>query len=138
MYFDWKEIYSVNVEEIDKQHKKLFEIGGRIYDLVQSDDEYDHYDEILVILEELKDYTIFHFDYEEKLMKQYGFEEAEIHSFEHIFFMKKLKKLESLDIDTKQKKVMMELITFIADWISGHILKSDMKYSEFFNGKGLL
>jgi len=136
--FDWKEIYSVNVDEIDKQHKKLFEIGGRIYDLVQSNDEYDHYDEILTILEELKDYTIFHFDYEEKLMRQYEFEEAETHSFEHIFFVKKLQKLQIEDIDTKQKKVTMELITFIADWIAGHILKTDMGYKDFFNSKGLL
>jgi hemerythrin len=138
MYFDWKEEYSVNVSEIDEQHKKLFEIGGRIYDLVQADDEFDHYDEILTILEELKNYTIFHFDFEENLMKQYGYEEVDTHKFEHVFLIKKLQKLNNEDIDTKQKKVKIELITFIADWIAGHILKTDMKYKEFFNSKGLM
>ena len=33
MYFEWKDEYSVNVAEIDKQHRRLFEIGARLYDL---------------------------------------------------------------------------------------------------------
>lgn len=138
MYFGWKDAYSVNVGEIDKQHKKLFEIGGKISDLVLANDEFDHFDEIMAILEELKEYTIYHFDYEEKLMEKYGFEESDSHKFEHLFLVKKLQKLQDKDFDLNQKDAVVNLITFISDWIAGHILKTDMKYKECFNSNGLV
>jgi hemerythrin len=137
MYFEWKEAYSVNVLEIDKQHKKLFEIGGKISDLVLSKDDYDHYDEIMVILQELKDYTLYHFDYEEKLLEQSGFKDLDTHKIEHVFLIKKLQRLQNKDIDIDQKEATINLISFISDWIAGHILKTDLKYKEFFQEKGI-
>lgn len=137
MYFEWKDTYSVNVAEIDKQHSKLFEIGGEIADLVLAKDGYDHYDDIVDILQKLKEYTLYHFGYEDKLMEQYGYQEAESHKVEHMYLISKLEKLQEKDIDTKQKEAVIELITFISDWIAGHILKTDMRYKEFFNEQGI-
>ncbi len=137
MHFGWKDTFSVNVGEIDKQHRKLFEIGGKISDLVMADDEFDHFDEIMTILEEMKEYTIYHFNYEEKLMEKYGFQESDAHKFEHLFLIKKLQKLQASDFDMNQKEGVVNLVTFISDWIAGHILKTDMKYKEFFNRNGL-
>jgi len=132
--FEWKDTYCVNVPAIDKQHKELFRIGGLIADLVFADDEYDHFDEIMVILKELKDYTLYHFQYEEKLMEKYGYEETDFHKIEHLFLTKKIEKFEELDLDEKQNEAVIGLVNFISDWISGHILKTDMKYKDFFNG----
>lgn len=137
MYFEWKDAYSVNVAEIDSQHKKMFEIGSRISDLVLAKDEYDHYDEIMDILTELTEYTIYHFNYEEKLMERYGYKELDSHRFEHVFLTKKIKKLQEKDIDTNQKKATIDLIAFVSDWISGHILMTDMKYRDHFNAMGI-
>lgn len=133
MLFKWKDTFSVNVSDIDRQHKKLFEIGSRVYDIVSLDDNYDHYDEIMEILNELVDYTVYHFGFEEKLMEKYGYEDYEQHKMQHYFFIKKVEKMVKKDIDERQQEVMRDLIAFIADWISSHILKSDMKYKEFFN-----
>lgn len=138
MYFKWKDNYNVDVKEIDKQHNKLFEIGTRISELVLANDDFDHYDEIMAILQELKEYTIYHFGYEEKLMKQYGYKDLDTHKIEHLFVIKKLQKLGSKDIDEEQKEAVMELIGFISDWISGHILKTDMQYKELFKSQGLV
>ncbi|MDD4834840.1 MAG: bacteriohemerythrin [Lutispora sp.] len=135
--FRWKDAYSVNIAEINKQHKELFRIGGQIADLVNANDDQDHFDEIMVILQKLEEYTIYHFEYEEKLMEQYGYVETDSHKIEHLFLIKKLKKFENKDIDTEQKVAVVELVTFISDWIAGHILKTDMKYKEFFNSRGL-
>lgn len=135
--FRWKDAYSVNIAEINKQHKELFRIGGKIADLVNANDDQDHFDEIMVILQRLEEYTIYHFEYEEKLMEQYGYVETDSHKIEHLFLIKKLKKFENKDIDTEQKEAVVELVTFISDWIAGHILKTDMKYKEFFNSRGL-
>jgi hemerythrin-like metal-binding domain len=138
MYFEWKDSYKVNVTEIDKQHKRLFEIGEKISELVMLKNEYDHYDEIMEILEELKDYTLYHFDFEEKLMEQYGFADLETHKIEHIFMVKKLQRLQRKDIDANQSQATIDLVAFVSDWITSHILKTDMKYRVFFNDKGVV
>lgn len=138
MYFEWKDTYCVNVAGVDKQHKKMFKIGGAISDLVLARDQYDHYDEIMDILQELKDYTLYHFDYEEKLMEKYGYKELESHKIEHIFMIKKLQRIQNKDIDTNQKEATVDLIAFVSDWIAGHILKTDMRYKEYFNEEGII
>lgn len=137
MSFKWKDSYSINIAEIDEQHKKLFEIGDRVYDIVLLDDDYDHYDEIVEIIEELRDYTIYHFEYEEKMLQKHGYNELEFQHFQHSFFVKRLEKIVSKDIDEDQKETTKEIIEFLADWITNHILQSDMKYSHFLNAKGI-
>lgn len=137
MIFKWKDSYSVNIAEIDKQHKKLFEIGARIYDVANLNDDYDHYDEIMEIMGELKDYTVYHFGYEEKLMAEHGYSDLDTHQVQHKFFIKRLEKILKKDIDDQQQETVGELLNFIADWIAGHILQTDMKYKDFLNAKGI-
>lgn len=133
----WRENFSCNIEEIDNQHKKLFEIGTRLYTLATLNDEYDHFDEIMEILDELRDYTIYHFQFEEKLMSTYTYASYDIHKIEHDFFVKKLQRLEKKDFEGQQQQSVIDIITFVADWVSGHILKTDMLYKDFFNSKGV-
>lgn len=33
---EWKEEYSIGVETIDQQHRQLFKIGNKIYDLLEN------------------------------------------------------------------------------------------------------
>ncbi len=135
--FMWKEGYTSGISEIDRQHKKLFEIGSRIYDIASLDDGLDHYDEIKAIMNELVDYTEYHFNYEEELMQKYGYGGYDEQKIEHTFFVKKLKKLCEIDIDENQRNSIMSLISFTADWIASHILKSDAKYWPFFAERGV-
>lgn len=137
MYFKWKNEYQVNIAEIDKQHKHLFEIGTRIYDLANVKDSYDHFDEIMAVLQELKDYSNYHFSHEEKLMEQHGYENFEKHQFEHYFVIKKLQKFVNDEIDRNQKDTVLNLVSFVSDWITNHILQEDMKYKDFLNNKGV-
>lgn len=137
MIFKWKPAYSCNIAEIDKQHKNLFEIGSRIYDAAAVNDGYDHYDEIMSIIEELKNYTIKHFAYEEKLMEENNCPILDIQRIEHKFFIKKLQRLETKDTENQQNESLMEMVAFVADWVSSHILKTDMEYKDFLNSKGV-
>lgn len=134
--FKWRDAYSVNVRTIDEQHKMLFKIGRELGDLVSI--EGDHFDEIMAILNRLKDYTVFHFNEEEELMEKYGYPGIEKHRLEHKYFVSKINELDKEDeVDEEQKKISMEIITFIANWIENHILKTDQRYSKFFNDKGI-
>jgi hemerythrin len=135
MVFEWKENFSVNNKDIDEQHKKLFEIGQRLYDLISSSGDYDRFDEIMAILDELSEYVKYHFEFEEKLMEKCQYSNLATHKMEHYFFMKKINKEKERDIDSSQKETLLRLVKFVADWIMQHILKEDMAYKEHFKLK---
>lgn len=133
----WKDEYGVGIQEIDKQHKKLFDIGERIYYAASVNDGYDHYDEIKGFLDELADYTNFHFNYEEELLAGYDYPELEGQKIQHVFFVKKLKKFIAKDLEKGQYEIILEIIGFVSDWIGGHILKSDFAYKDYLIDKGV-
>ena len=135
--FKWKEDFSVNIESVDEQHQELFKIGNSLYDIVSIKDGIDRYDEILNELYKMRDYAIYHFDYEEKLMKENGYPKFNEHKRQHDAFIAKVKSIDDEEIDKRQKKMGMDLIIFIANWIENHILKTDMEYKEFLNNKGI-
>jgi hemerythrin len=128
--FKWQENYSCGIQEIDRQHQRLFEIGKQIYDTASLNDECDHYDELTQTLNELVEYTKYHFGYEEALMEKYNYPDYATHKFEHDFFIKKVLKIAGKDFEEDQNQTMMEIVRFVADWVAGHILDTDMKYRE--------
>jgi hemerythrin len=130
--FKWKEEYNLNIEEIDKQHKKLMEIGRKAYDIAIIDDGYDRYDEIMTIIDELLEYTKYHFEYEENMLKKYNYEHIHDQKEEHGFYVYKINEVASReDIDDNQRKVILEIIDFLSEWISQHINVADRKYALF-------
>lgn len=126
--FKWNEDYKTGVELIDEQHKKLFEIGNRAYELLKNRLYTDKYDKILEIIEELKDYTIFHFQTEENYLLENKCKTFFSHKVQHDDFIKKLDCTNSSNIDESQEEYIMELLQFIYKWIDGHILGND-KYT---------
>ena len=69
----WKEAYEVGIDIVDSQHKELFVIAGKAFDLLKNEFVTDKYDAMVEILEELKDYAAFHFEIEEKYLEETGF-----------------------------------------------------------------
>lgn len=138
MSFQWKDRYNLGIAEIDQQHKKLFDIGRRVYDLAALDDSYDHYDEIMGLIDELLEYTEYHFDYEEKLMEKYNYEGYAQQLEEHKFYTDKIKGISARDVDSDQQKATVEIVDFLSEWISSHIVFSDRKYASYFKEKGIV
>ncbi len=137
MSFQWKERYAIGIETIDSQHKRLFEIGAKAYELGLLNDGYDHYDEIVVLLRELKDYTDYHFSYEEQLMQELGYSDIEAHKQQHGICIERITALCEKDIDQDQQAAILEVMDFLSEWISSHIMLTDKKYTAFFKEKGV-
>jgi hemerythrin len=137
MAFFWKDEYSTNIAIIDEQHKRLLDLGSKLYYQISLKDGVDHYDEIMKVLSDLKNYTIYHFKCEEELLEKYGYEDITRHKIQHAGFINKILQIEKEDIDMKQEKISMEIIVFIADWITNHILKTDHQYKDFLHEKGI-
>lgn len=138
--FEWKEEYSTDVKSIDEQHQKLLEIGGRLYELVKDMKAYeegDFYDDIAAVLDELAEYTVYHFEHEEKLMEENNYPDLDKHRVVHTKFVNKVNELRDKDIDADQKEFLLETVEFVADWVSNHILKVDQDYKILFKLKGV-
>lgn len=67
--FAFTERYKTGIELIDDEHSRLFEIIREANELINAELLHDKYDEIVRLLEELKNYTEFHFSDEERLME---------------------------------------------------------------------
>lgn len=132
----WNDKYSVGVESIDSQHKRLFEIGNELIDAMKAD-KFDKYDDIMYILGELRDYTIYHFDFEEKLLKSNNVEFTDSHAHQHTFFIDKLMETTTLDIDSQQDQVLNGIFEFLTDWIVNHIMSTDKTYQVALNSAGV-
>lgn len=129
--FKWSENYATGIERIDEQHKKLVEIGAKLEDMLYTGDSIDYYDYILETIDELRDYTEYHFNYEENRMRECGYPDLEEHRMEHLYFVKKIGNLAMRDIDSQQISVISETLEFLAKWLFSHILDSDMKYVDY-------
>lgn len=138
--FFWKDSYSVNISDIDNQHKELFKIACKLSNYIKEYDVItDQYDDVKQIFNELTNYTIYHFQFEEDLMVNNGYEDIAIHKAQHDNFINKIKSLEfNEDIYINQKRSMLEALSFLLDWVSNHILITDMKYKVFLNEKGII
>lgn len=127
MMIKWKEDYVTGVDQIDEQHQKLFEIANRAYELLKNDFCIDKYDKIVEILDELKSYTVYHFQSEEGYMMSIGYKKLLSHKVQHDDFIKKINNIDFNNIDENQDKYLMEILEFVVSWIDGHIRGTDKK-----------
>ena len=121
----WKDEYKIGLELVDDQHKRLFEIAGEIYELVKLNEEVDKFDEIVEVIQELKDYTVFHFTAEEAYMLEVGYPRFFSHKVLHQEFIAKVNSVNITALDEDQTKYLLEMLTFVLDWLQNHILRVD-------------
>ncbi|GAA0737684.1 hemerythrin family protein [Clostridium oceanicum] len=123
----WKEEYSVGIDSIDLQHKKLFKIGNDAYKLLKNDFCIDKYDEIVDIIEELRRYTKYHFNLEEEYMLKNKCKRYFNQKKEHDAFIEKIYSADLKKIDTNQDEYINNLLKFVFEWIINHMLKEDKR-----------
>jgi hemerythrin len=124
----WKDEYSLGVDIIDEQHRKLFEIAGRAYDVLKDQFSIDKYDDIIAIIDELKDYAVYHFETEEEYMQSIGYRKFLSHKVMHDDFIQNINKIDLRQVDENPEKHLLEVLDFIIKWIDGHILGQDKNY----------
>ena len=129
---DWKDEYSVGIESIDQQHKKLISL----INMLQTTVDYSTGEEFeRECLAAVVDYTKTHFVYEEGLMSKYGYPDFEAHKAQH---QKMIDKVDDLvaEYEERPANVMKEALDFLKQWLIRHINGTDKQYSEFLLSKG--
>jgi hemerythrin-like metal-binding protein len=129
---EWSRKYTIGIEKIDEQHRQLFEMINELHDSMESKDIHTP----KKILIELMEYTLNHFQTEEKYFKIFQYSDAEPHITQHVEFEAKVK--EFLNRYQKDGTFNVSVISdFIKRWIIDHVLISDRKYVKCFTDNGL-
>lgn len=129
----WKEEYEIGIQMIDEQHKRLFEIGNTVYELLENYILDDKYDKIVKIISELKEYTKYHFNTEEQLMIKIKYPKYFRQKVAHDDFIAKIEEIDLQDVDENQEKYIREILLFVFDWILEHIVKQDKDITAHMN-----
>lgn len=125
--FAFTDKYKTGITLVDDEHRRLFEIIKETNDVLEAELLHDKYDKIIYILEELKEYTVMHFTDEERYMESIGFEGIEMQYIAHRAFVERLDEINLEDVDDNQKEYLEDLISFLLEWLTNHILKMDKK-----------
>lgn len=123
--YEFKEEYKTGIDFIDDQHKTLFEIADKTYNLLKNDFAIDKFDKIVSLIEELKNYTAFHFKAEEEYMESINYKRMFTQRIEHEAFIKKLHDVDLTKIDINQDESIVLILQYLNDWLTEHILEND-------------
>lgn len=121
--------YSVGIEQVDDEHRKLFDLADGIYDIL-SMDVFMPMDQIKSAVIELVDCTKLHFANEEQLMKSNGYSGLAMHQEQHASLIDRIN-------DFTKRVVRGEQVTpidayeFLCEWLVGHIQTFDRDFGEF-------
>jgi hemerythrin-like metal-binding protein len=88
------------------------------------------------VLGELGQYTKVHFGDEETLLRLHGYSRLAEHLKLHESFRSKVADLEA-QIKAGAVALSIATLDFLRDWLSKHILGTDMQYKDFLAAKGV-
>ncbi len=131
-FFTWNESYSLKIDTIDEQHKKLFEIISDFYYKLREDDKQAY----VALFTSLIDYTKYHFKTEEALFAKYDYPGTEDHLEEHRKFHDKVAYVKD-KYEHGGIVIPTEITSYLRDWLMAHINGSDKKYAKYFSEQGI-
>ncbi len=129
---EWKDEYSVHIEEIDEQHKKLFEIGALAEELILLPRTTDKFDDIIDIINQLEEYMIFHLNAEQQILERIKYNKYLSHVVMHNDFVEKMKSLDIHKIDEHQDRYLYDILKFIMEWLAEHVIVEDKLWAAYY------
>lgn len=130
----WNEKLSVGVKSIDDQHKKLITLVNQLHDGMMNGRGKET---VGPVLKGLIDYTRTHFKYEEDLFARTGYGEAAAHKKEHDELVRRVIEIQKIYDEKGPSVLTIQVMNFLKEWLTAHILGSDMKYGPHLKAKGL-
>jgi hemerythrin len=122
----WDHTLSVQIDSIDTQHQKLVALLNKLHDAMAAGTGRQV---VGSVLDELVSYTKEHFAFEEGLMKKAAYPDFPNHQVEHAKLTAQAVELQK---NVKNGQAMtMDVMNFLVNWLSQHIMKVDKKYIPY-------
>jgi len=123
--------YVVGIEQVDREHQRLFELASKIYDNL-SLDVILPMKEIRAAITELVDYTKLHFANEEALMAANAYPELAEHRELHAYLIYRIEDFEK-SVESGEQYTPVDAYEFLGSWLGDHIQASDRNFGEYFS-----
>ena len=126
-FTEWTEKYSVGNPLVDAYHHIFFQMVEEYRSVLALEVPPGMEDRIAFLV----DYTLMHFDSEEKLMEKVAYPDVEAHKDQHRQFREKMLELQQRFRLGNGSVSAEEVLYLIQDWFSHHILGTDMEFKPY-------
>jgi hemerythrin len=129
-YLSWNSTLETGISFIDKQHQRIIADINDLYAVSQQTDEREVLAEVI---NEMVDYMVKHFAFEEELLEAVGYEFIKAHERMHFLFLKHLD-----DYHNRFKageNVLPEILHLLKTWWENHITNDDADFVALVNKK---
>lgn len=124
--YQWSEELRVDNDVIDSQHRKVFQLITIINEKINNNASFSSYETTLY---ELLDTLYFHFQSEEKILKNFQYKELEDHMHTHQKLIEIIE-LNSMKLINSNSTIVKEFLIWLEKSWYHHITCEDMKYKE--------
>lgn len=120
----------IGIPEIDEEHRKLFELIASTNEALSGGS--NSVANAVLVINELKHYAAVHFAHEEAYMARINDPELPRQKKEHAAFTAKINSYRLSEVTAESANTVIgELLQFLAKWLLGHILGSDILIGQF-------
>ncbi len=130
---EWSDKYRIGIKTIDAQHKQLIELINELNVAMATGESTNVLSDIL---SGLTQYTRIHFAYEEKLLEIHGYPQTVEHQQEHHKMISQVEQFNQQFMLDPTSAISLELMQYLTNWLTNHILVTDKEYVEFLVDKG--
>jgi hemerythrin len=124
VFLEWESDLDTGIEVIDGQHKRIVEM---INDLHAAQLQMDK-GAVARVIEEVVDYTLSHFAFEETLLEDAGYQFSRAHKKVHELFIRRVNVMRARH--QAGEDVADELKDLLGRWLFNHIRNDDANYVE--------
>ncbi len=124
---EWNDGMSVGVEDLDNDHRVLIDLINQLAGAESRQDRIN----LEAVLDELVDYTVFHFEKEEEYMERAGYPALTSHKRTHAALTGQVLTIRRRVVEGGQPGLGDEVLDFLSRWLREHILQADALYRPY-------
>ncbi len=129
----WSDEFCMGIEEIDQDHRNMFEMVDRLYAATEQGKETEEIRSVLTFLEV---YVREHFRREEEYMDRYAYPLAELHKEKHHGFVQEfLRVRDEFDRDSEAGYLSLLVEGWLYSWMDDHFSRDDRELGRFLKAR---
>jgi hemerythrin len=119
----WSDNLNTGIQVIDRQHRRIVDYINRLY---ESHKNGSTKEETGNVIDELIDYTLTHFAFEETMLEDVNYTALDTHKVFHDQFIQQVREIR--ERFEEHEIAVIELNNLMVTWLFNHILHEDAAY----------